>query len=217
MDMEFIKKLRKNTPLAFLSGGGRLNLTLLGGSIVNLVYIMGNVASAVIYHSLFSATLTLYHLTLIIIRIYLLSAVPASLDNRRIARVCIRVGILLLLLDVTAAFFILFTVSRGMFVSYSGVIFLGFTVYATYSLTSSTLAMKRHANENNHLFYAARNITLATALMSFFNLQYSFFSYLGIDPSIATPAILGCGALVFSLIFAMAVRLIVKSRGLLIR
>ena len=215
--MNFITKLSKNRISSFLSGGRRLNFTLLGGSTVNFAYILGNIASVVLYHSLFSATLTLYHLMLITIRIYILSAARASLDDRRIARVCLRVGVLLMLLDVAAAFVILYTVSRGRFVSYSGLIFLGFAVYATYSLTSSVLAMKRHAYENNHLHYAARNITLATALMSVFNLQYSVFSYLGADSSIATPAILSGGVLIFSLILAMAIRLIIKSRRLLIR
>lgn len=209
MGMNLIKKIQS---LPFLSGKRRLNFTLICGAIVNLAYIAGNVASAVMYRSLLSATLTVYHLTLIIIRLYIFYAARSSISPSGIGRVILRVGVLLLFLDLASAFIILYTVSLGVFVKYSGVIFLGFLIYSAFSVTTSLLAMRKHESENNYLHYAAGNITLSTALMSVFNLQYSLLSYLGADSTFSTRASFTVGIGVFSMILTLALRLIRKSR-----
>ena len=211
MDMNLFDKMKRIYIIPIFSSGKRLSLALFFGAIINLIYIAVNIASVIMYSSLLSATLTLYHLMLIIMRIYILSSARSSLNDRQVSRVCLRIGVLMLMLGGASAVIILYTVSLGKFVSYSGVLFLGFLVYAAYSLTSSLLNMRRHASENNYLYYAARNITLSTALMSVFNLQYSFFAYLGTDSGLASRAILMGGIFVFSMILALSIRLIKRS------
>ena len=174
---------------------------------MNLLYIATNAASAFLYHSIWSATLTVYHLVLIIIRIYLLLAGRNLTDRGGEKRICLRVGILLLLFDVASALIIIYSVRNASFVSYSGYIFMGFLAFTVYSVARSVRDLRKHSDGENHLYYTARNITLATSLMSVFNLQYSFFSFLGADSILMIRAILFCGVSVFSIILVLSVRL----------
>lgn len=190
----------------FGSPTARVLWVMLGGSLMNLIYIGTNLVSAIIYHSIWSAALTVYHLTLIIIRIYLI------LEGRRRGRgderrVCLRVGLLMLLLDIAAAMIMLYSIRRRSFVSYSGVILLGFLIFTVYSVARSVIELRKHRESENHLYFTARNLTLSTSLMSVFNLQYSVFSLLGADYLLTGRAILLCGLSVFSIILFLSLRL----------
>ena len=186
----------------------RLKFSLVGGIFLNLLYIAGNIASAFLYGSIWSATLTLYHLTLVVIRIYLLSARGEAKERKNSATVCLRVGILMLFLDLITAYMMIYTVTRSSFVRYSGFILLGFILYSAYSLTTSLLVIRRKDDHRGKLHFVAKNITLSTSLMSVFNLQYSLLSLLGASFGIIARAIFVGGLAVFSTILAMSVRLI---------
>lgn len=214
--MSIFRKIKNLFLLLLSSRAARLNLSLLAGSLLNCTYIAGNIASAVLYRSVWSATVTVYHLMLIIIRVYLLSARGVSERDEKNHRVCLRVGVLLLFLDLASAFMMIYTIRRGSFVRYSGVILIGFVAFAVYSLTSSIFAMKRHSDDNGKLHFAARSISLSTSLMSVFNLQYSVLSLLGADSVLMGRTIMLGGLVVFSVILTLSVRLIRRSRkGLL--
>jgi len=190
----------------FESPTARVLWVMLGGSLMNLIYIGTNLASAVLYRSIWSATLTVYHLMLIIIRIYLI------LEGRRRGRaderrICLRVGLLMLLLDIAAAMIMLYSIRRRSFVSYSGVILLGFLIFTVYSVARSVSELRKHRESENHLYFTARNLTLSTSLMSVFNLQYSVFSLLGADYLLTGRAILLCGLSVFSIILFLSLSL----------
>ena len=193
----------------------RMNISLTFGALLNLLYIFGNLASALLYRNLWSATLTAYHLVMITIRLYLLSAARYSFDEAKIRRICRRVGVLLLLSDLAAAFIIIYTLQRGTQNSYSGIIFLGVLCFSVYSLTSSVFAIKRHRGENRYLHLTVRTISLSTALMSIYNLQHSFFALIGSDSRASFLVILLVGVGAFSTIFIMSVRLIRLTRWLL--
>ena len=210
--MIIFKRIKDAILLLKANRAVRLNISLLFGSALNFAYIAGNIASAFMYQSIWSATVTVYHLMLIIIRVYLLSSRDASVVDEKADRVCLRVGVLLLLLDLASAFMMIYTIRQQSFVRYSGLIFLGFLIYAAYSVTSSLLAMKKHSNDNRRLHFAAKCITLSTSLMSVFNLQYSIFSILGADARLTGRIILLGGILIFSVILSLSVRLIKSSR-----
>lgn len=207
--MSIFKRIKDLTKLLLSSRAARLNLTLLGGALINLIYVLGNIASAFIYQSAWSATVSAYHVMLIIIRVYLLSARHSPSDKAE-KRVLFRVGVLLFLLDIACAIIMIYTVIQGRFVSYSGLFLFAFLSYTVYSLTSSILAIKRHGSFGNRLHYAARSISLSTSLMSVFNLQYSVFSLLGADSRMIGRAILSVGVAVFLVILFLSVRLIRK-------
>ena len=190
----------------------RLKLSLFGGSLLNLLYLAGNAASALLYNSVWSATVTVYHLMLIIIRVYLLSEGKIDRAGQSINRICLRVGILLLFLDITSAYMMIYTIERGSFVRYSGIFFFGFLVYTLYSVINSVYSMKKHANDKKRIHFVAKSIRLSTSLMSIFNLQYSFFAFLGASGEPVERAILIGGALVFTIILSISVMLL--RRGL---
>lgn len=205
--MKLRNKLSYYLNLFVESPTARIFPVLFGGAFMNFLYIATNAASAVLYHSIWSATLTVYHLMLIIIRIYLLTvgrSRSADSDGRRI---CLRVGILLLLLDLASASMMLYSIRQDSYASYSGVILLGFLAFTVYSVTRSVIDLRRHRDGENHLYFTARNISLSTSLMSVFNLQYSVFSLLGADSVLTGRAILLCGLSVFSIILCLSLSL----------
>jgi hypothetical protein len=107
----------------------------------------------------------------------------------------------------------IYTIRKGSAVSYSGGVLLGFVIYTAYALSSSILGMKRHANDNQPLQFAARNMTLAAALMSVFNLQYSLLVSMGASSYIIDRIIALSGFSIFFVIILLAIRLVVKNLG----
>ena len=208
--MSIFRRIRDLLKLLLSSRAARLNLTLLGGAVINLAYVLGNIASAFIYHSVWSATVSAYHIMLIVIRIYILSARRRSSDSN-VDRILLRVGVLLLFLDLACALIMIYTVGQGRFVSYSGFILFAFVAYAVYSLISSALAVGKYADHSRPLHYAARSITLSTSLMSVFNLQYSVLSLLGADSRLIGRAVIVGGVAVFALILFLSLRLIKRA------
>lgn len=189
----------------------RLSFSLFFGMIVNFIYIAGNLFAALNHKSLWSATLTVYHSLFLTLRFYLLSSSRRCKDDRQISQVCLRAGILLLFLDLVASIMMIYTIRRGSAVSYSGGVLLGFVIYTAYALSSSILGMKRHANDNQPLQFAARNMTLAAALMSVFNLQYSLLVSVGASSYIIDRIIALSGFSIFFVIILLAIRLVVKN------
>lgn len=193
----------------------RFDLSLLLGLAMNLVYITGNFLSAVLYRSLWSATVTAYHSFFVVMRTYLIYSrgrlEEYRTDSRKIHLVCFRVGITLLLLDFLASAMMLYTVRQNRQVEYSGIVLLGFLIYTLYSLLSSLYGMKKWKNDNQPLHFAAKNMTLAASLMSFFNLQYSLLSSLGAGTVFIRWANTAGGVAIFLIIIFLALRLIVRS------
>ena len=210
--MKFFNKLLHYARSFFSNPTARVIILLLGGALMNFLYIATNAASAILYRSIWSATLTVYHLMLIIIRLYLLWVGQSRSDEAKGRHICLRVGVLLLLLDIASAMIMLYSIRRGSFTSYSGIILLGCLIFPVYSVARSVSDLRKHRNGENHLYFTARNITLSTSLMSVFNLQYSVFALLGADSDLTGRAILVCGLSVFSIILVLSLRLM--KRGL---
>jgi hypothetical protein len=197
--------------LLLVSPAARLSFTLVCGVLLNIAYVASNVVSAFIYHSVWAATVSIYHLILIVIRIYLLSERKMTDGKKNIDRLLFRVGVLLLFLDLVSGSMMVYTVRQGSFVRYSGIVLFAFVFYAVYSLFVSVRAVKVHNDDGNHLRFASRNISLSTSLMSVFNLQYSILSLLGADAILTARSILLGGISVFSVILFLSIRLIRKA------
>ena len=101
-----------------------------------------------------------------------------------------------------------YSVSRQSFASYSGLILLGFLCFTVYSVARSVIDIKKHREGENRLYFAARNISLSTSLMSVFNLQYSVFSLLGAEFLLTGRVVTLSGIIVFSVILILSLRLI---------
>ena len=203
--------LSKSISVALKNPLFRLSLSLFFGMIVNFIYIAGNLSSALVNRSVWSGGLTVYHSLFLALRFSLLSAKHRSMTASGIRRVCLRTGIYLLLLDGLVGAIMIYTIRSGRVVSYSGTVLLGFVIYTVYSLSSSIIGMRRHLNDNQPLYFATRNMTLAAALMSVFNLQYSVLVTLGASYYIIDRIIVFSGFSIFFVIILLAVRLVVKN------
>ncbi len=189
----------------------RLSISLFFGMIVNFIYIAGNLSSAFINGNVWSGGITVYHSLFLALRFSLLSAKHRCKTQRQISRVCFRTGIYLLFLDALVGAIMIYTIRSGRVVRYSGTVLLGFVIYTVYSLSSSIVGMKRHLNDNQPLYFATRNMTLAAALMSVFNLQYSVLVTLGASSYIIDRIIAFSGFSIFFVIILLAIRLVVKN------
>ncbi len=197
--------------LFFTSATFRLSLSLFFGMIINFFYIASNLSSAFLYKNIWSATLTVYHSLFLLIRFYLISAKRRCKTEEEMKNVCLRTGVFLLFLDLAATVMMAYTIRSGRVTRYSGVVLLCFVIYTVYSLTVSIVGMKRHSDDNQPLHFAARNMTLAAALMSVFNLQYSILVSIGASSSVINRIISLGGFSVFFVIVLLAVRLVVKN------
>ncbi|MBE6532737.1 MAG: hypothetical protein E7676_04415 [Ruminococcaceae bacterium] len=216
--MKKVKKfgrIRSMIAILIASPAIRLDISLFFGLLMNLVYIIENLAAAIIQHSVWAATVTVYHSIFVAIRAYILrSRRLYDMDEaspEKINRICLRVGLILLLLDFSALSLMLYTMRLGRHTEYSGLVLLGFLVYTVYSLGSSIYGMFKWSNDNKPLHFAARNMTLAAALMSLFNLHYSVLSSLGAGADFIGRAGAAGGFLIFFIIIMLSLHLIVKS------
>ena len=204
-------KIRKTISNYFNNQTARLIISLFGGMIINSFYIAGNLASALLHGNVWSATLTVYHALFLVIRFYLITAKRRCKTDLSIRRACLRVGIILLFLDLAATVIMIYTVRQGRVNYYSGVVLLCFVIYTAYSLVVSIMGMKKHSNDNQHLHFAARNMTFASALMSVFNLQYSRLFTMGASSSLIDRMVAFSGFSIFFAIILLAVRLVKKN------
>ena len=192
----------------------RLDLSLLFGGIMNAVYIAENFISAFLYKSAWSLTVTVYYLVFLLLRTYLLSSRRRVgwEESAAVKKICLRVGTLLIFLGICAISVMLYTVSVGSFAEYSGIVLFGFLVYSVYSLLSSVLGMRKFSKQRKPLSYAARNITLSSALLAVFNLEYSLLSTLNVSYRFIIRAVLLSGFSIFFVIILLSVRLVYFSR-----
>lgn len=184
---------------------------------MNLIYIAENMASAIIYRSSWSATVAVYYALFIVTRIYILSGrefeAGVKDESSRVYKICFRVGLFLLLLDLSCAGMMFYTVRFGRVIYYSGYMLLGFLIYTVYSLTNSLVGLVKSEKNKSPLTYAARNMTLAASLMSVYNLQYSVLITLGAGSYFIEVANYIGGVLIFLTIILLAMRLIIRARA----
>ena len=212
--MIIIEKLKSIMLNLIKSRFARLRFSLFFGAAINLFYLLTNLVGAILYKSVWSATVTGYHLLFVVIRSYLLFSKRFGKDRRLCGIVLMRVGSFLLLIDLLTLILMIFSLIFGNSTSYSGNILLCILLFTLYSLFVSLLGMKRGINDNNPLHFAAKNLSLSSALMSVFNLQFSIFSFMGIDAEVTIRLITLGGVLSFLIIAYLSCRLIVKGRRL---
>ena len=195
----------------------RLRISLFFGAIINLFYLLTNLVGALKYNSIWSATVTGYHLLFVVIRSYLLFYQKKGRVVRPRGVLLLRVGTFLLLIDLMTLFLMTYSLVLGQSTSYSGSLLICILIFTLYSLTISILGMKRGLNDNNPLHFAAKNLSLAAALMSVFNLQFSLFSSIGIDLMLSKRLIALGGIFSFLFIAYLSCSLIAKGRRLSFR
>lgn len=193
----------------------RLALSLLAGAVMNILYIITNLLSMFSGGGTWALTVTVYYSVLLIVRLYLFGYREVDVGNEvaslRLYHVCRRVGVFMLLLDFLASAMMIYSVTSGRVVDFRGGYIIGFAVFTVYSLSSSAIGIVRSLKNDSPLSLAARNITLAAALLSVFNLVYSILVSVGISRSVILIANSVVGSFVFLIIISLAVYLIVKS------
>ena len=193
----------------------RLDISLIFGLFMNLFYISVNLFPAIRYGSAWSLAVTVYYAVLVLMRLFLLSArrLAGSVgeDAARLCASCRLVGRLLLLFDTAIAAVMVYTVADGKIIDYPWYIFIGFGIFTVYSVSGSLVGILRSLKNNAPHTLAARNLTLAAALLSVFNLEYTLLVSLGVERNTVMLVNFLCGALSVILIGFLAVRLIAVS------
>ncbi len=193
----------------------RLDISLVFGLLMNFFYILVNLFPAVRYRSAWSLAVTVYYAVLVLMRTFLLSsrrfADSVGSDAVRLYASCRLVGRLLLLLDTAIAAVMVYTAREGKIINYPTYIFVGFGIFTVYSVTVSLVGIFRSIKNPAPHTLAARNLTLAAALLSVFNLEYTLLVSLGVDTWVVALINAVGGGLSILLISVMAIRLITLS------
>lgn len=151
-----------------------INITLLPSALFNFVYILSNIFSGLAYRSLWAFFITLAHLLLLLIRLYIFRSAHKGDDSIYYKRQRARsVGRMLLLLDIPALMSCVYAVIFETAREYGRGVIIIFAAYATYSLIASLVGIARSFRVRSPLLFASRNLTLTTALFSLFNLGFS--------------------------------------------
>ena len=217
--MRNFKRLRKIVDflsVALKSPAARLELGLLFGLIMNLLYVTVNLISAFLYHSLWALAVAFYQALFMSLRAYLFSSRSLytggdGTSSHSVRRASLKAGVILLVSDLFASLMMLYSILTERRVVYSGFLLFVFLTYTVYSLFSSLIGMKKWHNDNKPLHFAARNLTFSASLMSFFNLQYSLFQALGVGREGIRRMNVLIGIVILTLIIILPTQLILKS------
>jgi len=169
----------RKTPIGrlFADRTARMRLSLFGGLVVNLLYLLFNLLPALLYGSMWAVASTVYYLVIILMRILLIFRRRRT--DTAAYRTLLHVGIMLLLLDLAIIGMIAYTAARGRAIPYKPYFVLGYAAFTVYSLTSSTVGIMNSVRHGTPITLAARNLTLTMALTSAYSLQHAVLAILG--------------------------------------
>ena len=186
-----------------------INLSLIPSALFNLVYILSNIISGLFYKSLWAFFLTTSHLLLLLMRLYIFRAARSGEDSYGYKMLKARnVGRMLLLLDIPALMMCVYAVIFETGGQYGKTVIVIFASYAIYSLIASLVGIIRSLRVSSPLLFAARNLTLTTALFSLFNLAFSIISSITAHLFIRRALLVLCTALFSAAVLSSAFSLI---------
>ena len=189
-----------------------LGLLLSGG--MNLLYVVSNILSGVVYKSFWYFSLTICHMLFLSVRFYLFSKTkgkePAIRSSLIISK---RVGSFLVILDALAIAlcFYSFLVDEGARQGVTMLYPLG--IYTAYSIIISLYGIFISQKNKIPTYLAYRNITLTTALFSLFNLVYSALHSFGKNTLISSLLLTAIGSFVFTFSLSLALYLVQRSKS----
>lgn len=198
----------------------RLDLSLVFGVIMNFIYVGANFIFFLSGAGAWPLSVSVYYLLLISVRIFIFGyrelENSGTENNALLYRVCLRAGFFMLFFDLVATALALWVVFSYREEKITGFYLAVLFLYSAYSIFLAVRGLVRAARQANPLSFAARNLRLAEALISVFNLSYSLYPYLGIGGSESVRLNAFVCIFVFSVLLISALALVVKCKRALL-
>lgn len=160
---------------------------------INLLYVLVNAISAVVYHTHWFAIFAVYYMILVIMRFLLVCYVgknkigQSRLGELQRARLCACI-LLTVNLALSGAVLMMVYFHRGF--EYQGFLIYVMALYTFYITTTAVIDIIRYRKYNSPILSMSNAIKLAAALVSMLSLETAMFSQFGGDTSPETQRIM---------------------------
>ena len=194
----------------------RAVISLSVSTLMNILYAVFRIVSAILYHSVWSGAVGGYYIVLSLIRITLLKN-DRAIHNRRITqknnewrsyRLC---GILLLILNIAMSSMSAQMIWQNKAYSYPGTMIYASAAYTFYSFTMAVVNSVKFHKRSNTILSAAKMTNLAGALMSVFALQTAMLTQFGEEDELRQTMNFITGVSVCASVLFIAVFMIIRS------
>lgn len=184
--------------------------------VINLLYVVMNAISAVIYSTYWFGIFAVYYAILAIMRFLLVRYVSRNgigrnrLGELRRTRFC---AYILLTVNLVLSGVVLMMIYHNRGFAYQGYLIYVMALYTFYSTTTAIVDMVRYRKYKSPVLSMSKMIKLAAALFSMLFLETAMFSQFGKDTPLETQKILimATGAGISVIVVASAVSIIVRS------
>ena len=196
-------------------GGYRAAVMMRLSLAANVIYGVFEAQLARTLHNPWFAALAFYYLVLALMRLSLvrLQEREESLDRASIRNTLIQMGVSLLVLSIAVAGISYLVNVRGDHKSYPGVTIYAAALFSFICLGAAVVnAIRARRNRESEIQWTVRVVSLASALVSLYQLQVSILANMGGDPLFAARLNIVTGAVVFLAVVAEAVFLIRMAR-----
>ena len=192
----------------------KVRASLLLSFSINLGFGLFKLVYAVRYVSFWDGALAIYNILLCAVRFYLLRRVPTSAkaqDRNRELRQYRITGGFLIALDAALVLIAVQIVQHGHSYHYAGTLIYVAALHAFYSLTLAITNAVKYRKFNSPILSAAKMVNLTTALVSIFTLETAMLASFGGDYQYQELMTGATGGGVWSIVFCMAVYMVMKS------
>ena len=187
-------------------------ISLTGGLIINLVYIIIKLISGIIYRSAWFIALAVYYILLAAMSFLLvrrLNARDELLEWRRY-RLC---GIMLFLMNQALAGIVTFVVQQNKGFDYPGFLIYAMAAYAFYAIITAGVNIFKARRHQSLVISAAKAINLVAATVSILSLETAMLSQFGGDDDPLFRQIMtgATGGAVCTIVIGMAIYMICRA------
>lgn len=194
----------------------RVQLSLYGSLTLNIIYALMQLVLGLLNHSVWFYALSAYYFLLALMRFLLLKSarrnpIGTNLHSEYLNyRHC---GIVLLFLNLALSVITLYIVKQNRGFSYHYIMTIAMAAHTFFTFTFAIVNVFRYQKYNSPIILAAKEITLAAALVSMLSLETAMLASFGTaEPPSFRRVVTACtGAVVCILTLSMAIYMIVHS------
>lgn len=194
----------------------RVRISLFGAVSINIIYVLIQLASGIVYRAAWFYALAVYYFLLIMMRIFLIRNTSSDevgrdkLKEFQRYRFC---GILLLIMNQALAIIVFYIVRRGVLIKQSYIPVIAMAAYTFTAMTVAMINVVRYRRFDSPIMSAAKAISMSSAVVSLLSLEAAMVAAFGEDTTVTFRQIMtvSTGAAVCIFVLAVAVYMIVRA------
>lgn len=194
----------------------RVRIALFGAVSINIIYVLIQLASGMVYKAAWFYALAVYYFLLIMIRIFLIRNTSSGevgkdrLKEFKRYRFC---GILLLAMNQALAVIVFYIVRRGELIKQSYIPVIAMAAYTFTAMTVAMINVVRYRRFDSPIISAAKAISMSSAVVSLLSLEAAMVASFGEDTTVVfrQTITVSTGVAVYIFVLAVAVYMIVRA------